>query len=438
MLLSGRSALKCVACMMVLAVLAVSCGEKKEAESSTMVTLRSQLDPVGLGGGLSRRLAADYMASRLEIRVELVQETVTTSERLARTRQYLGAQSAEVDIYMVDVVWPGLLAEHFVDLSDVIAEDRGEFFGAIVENNTVSGRLIAVPWFADAGMLYYRKDLLAKHGFAAPPMTWDELESMSRTIQQGERAAGNVEFWGYVFDAEPREGLTCVALEWIASHGGGRILEPDGTVSINSPGAIAGLERARRWIGDFVPPEVNSWAVEDARKHFQAGNSAFFRGWSYAWAVLNDESSPQRGRVGVTTMPAGPAGPATTLGGWQLAVSKYSRHPGAAKDFVRYLASAEGQSLRAELGGYLPTRERLYQSPELLEENPHFAVMADVLQSATARPSTVAGAAYNEISTIVFTGVHEMLEGKRSAEETAAELDRQIRATMARRDRLER
>lgn len=169
----------------------------------------------------------------------------SATERLAQYLQQLGAGSSDVDVYMIDVIWPGILAPHAADLTPAFKDKIGSYFPAIVQNNTVDGKLVGVPWYTDAGLMYYRKDLLEKYGIAKPPATWAELETAAQKIQDGERAAGNKDFYGFVWQGGAYEGLTCDALEWQLSNGGGSIIEPDGKVSINNPQAIAAFERAK-------------------------------------------------------------------------------------------------------------------------------------------------------------------------------------------------
>jgi trehalose/maltose transport system substrate-binding protein len=127
----------------------------------------------------------------------------------------------------------------------------------------VEGRLLALPFSANLGALYYRIDLLAKYGFAAPPATWDELELMAATIQAGERAEGRTDFWGFIWPGKNYEGLTCTALEWQVSHGGGRLIEPDGVITINTPQSITAFERAARWLGTISPVSVTEIDLGD-------------------------------------------------------------------------------------------------------------------------------------------------------------------------------
>jgi ABC-type glycerol-3-phosphate transport system substrate-binding protein len=183
---------------------------------------------------LTQAAAARYMEMHPEVTIEVLSTPDLANDRLGLYLQFFEAQSSEVDVYQIDVIWPGDLAEHMVDLNEYGAADvAGEHFPAIITNNTVDGKLIGIPWFTDAGLLYYRTDLLEKYGFDGPPATWDELEEMAQTIQDGERA-DNQDFWGYVWQGNAYEGLTCDALEWIDSNGGGTIISPGKIITINN------------------------------------------------------------------------------------------------------------------------------------------------------------------------------------------------------------
>src|SRR5205823_674100 len=147
-------------------------------------------------------------------------------------------QSSDLDVMMIDVIWPGAFAPNLVDLGPKLGDAAKNHYEGIVANDTVGGKLVSMPWFGDFGMLFYRKDLLQKYNISAPPKTWDELEQQATMIVNGEKAS-NPNFTGFVFQANAYEGLTCNALEWIASSGGGNIIEEDKSVTINNPQAVA-------------------------------------------------------------------------------------------------------------------------------------------------------------------------------------------------------
>lgn len=326
------------------------------------------------------------------------------------------------------MIWPGILANHFIDLGEHIDEAiRSEHFEAIIDNNTVDDRFVAMPWFTDAGILYYRTDLLEKYG-KQPPETWEDLAATAKEIQDGERAEGNDKMWGFVFQAKAYEGLTCDALEWVDSFGGGEIVAEDGTITINNEKAAAALDAAATWIGGIAPEGVLNYAEEEARGVFQSGNAVFMRNWPYAWSLGNAEDSTINGKIGVSALPKGGADGKNTgvLGGWQLAVSKYSENAELAADLVKYLTSEDEQKRRAIKGSYNPTIASLYQDAEVLEATPFFGELYDTFTNAVARPSKVTGEKYNQVSSEFFNAAHDVLSGKSPASDRLAALESKL------------
>jgi trehalose/maltose transport system substrate-binding protein len=273
-------------------------------------------------------------------------------------------------------------------------------------------------------LLYYRTDLLEKYGYDSPPATWDDLEEMAQTIQDGERAEGNQDFWGYVWQGNAYEGLTCDALEWIKSNDGGTIVSPDKVITINNANAVEIVDQAAGWVGTISPDGVTGFGEEDARNMWQAGNAAFMRNWPYAYSLGQGDDSAIKDVFDVQPLPAGASGAgAATLGGWQLAVSKYSEHPDVAADVALFMASAEEQKIRAIAGSFNPTVMSLYQDADVLEATPFFGSLYDVFINAVARPSTASAPQYNETSTLFFQAVHSVLTGGNDALTALEELE---------------
>jgi trehalose/maltose transport system substrate-binding protein len=261
-------------------------------------------------------------------------------------------------------------------------------------------------------VLFYRQDLLDKYHLPVP-RDWAALTAAAATVQRGERAAGNRQFWGFVWQGRAYEGLTCNALEWIASFGGGGIVAADGKVDVDTPRAIAALTMAHGWVGTVSPPGVLNYGEEEARGVFQSGNALFMRNWPYAWALAQGADSAVRGKVGVAALPAGPGGaPAAVLGGWQLAVSKFSAHPRQAAALVLYLTSRAEQKRRAIEYAYSPTMPALFDDPEVLAAAPFLARLRPVFAHALARPSAVVKTRYNQVSAAIWTRVHAALAGQ--------------------------
>jgi trehalose/maltose transport system substrate-binding protein len=310
------------------------------------------------------------------INVTLTVGPTSATERLALYQQLLAAQATDADAMMIDIIWPGILAAHAVDLSEAIGWQDGDYFERLVENNTVNGVLVGIPWYTDAGLLYYRTDLLEKHGFEGPPVTWTELEEMATAIQEAERA-DNPDFQGYV------------------------------------------------WQGA-------AYMEEEARGVWQAGNAAFMRNWPYAYAPGQEEGSAIQGAFDVTQIPMGDGDGAThaaTLGGWQVMVSRYSQNQPAAIAWAQYLTSRELQKSYAVELSRLPTIPSLYEDADVLEANPFFERLLPVFEGGSvARPSTVTADLYNQVSTAYFTALNEILTGQAAdaaarVEQLAQQLD---------------
>jgi len=362
----------------------------------------------------------------------------SATDRLAIYNQQLGAQSSDNDVYQIDVIWPGILAQHAVNLNDTLKDLAAQQLPALVENNTVNGTLVGMPWFTDAGLLYYRTDLLEKYGFENPPATWVELEQQAKAIQDGERAA-NPDFHGFVWQGAAYEGLTCNALEWQYSNGGGRIIEPDGTISIDNEQAAAAFDRARSWIGTISPEGVTTYKEPESQNVFVPGNAAFMRNWPGTWAITQDATttppSPLIGKVGVSPLPKGDgadARNAATLGGWQLMVSKYSKNPEAGIEFVKYMCSPELERAYAIERSHSPTVVSVYDDPEVVQKAEFISRLKPVFQGgAVARPSTPSGEFYNSVSVAYHQRVNQVLTGQKDGKAAVAEIKGELEDIMS-------
>jgi len=382
---------------------------------------------VGIELELTKKAARMFEEDHPNVTVDVYETPDLSDDRKGLYLQYLEAKSPKIDVFQIDVIWPGELSEHLLDLNEYGAEEVADMhFDAIIENNTVDGKLVAIPWFTDAGLLYYRTDLLEKYGYDGPPETWQELEEMAAVIQEGERE-NNPDFWGYVWQGNAYEGLTCDALEWIDSNGGGTIINDDREVTINNEKAKEAVEMAASWVGEISPPGVTGLVEESSRKIFEAGNAAFLRNWPYVYALASQEDKATAGKFDVAPLPAGDSGESSaTLGGWNLAVNKYSEHPEVAADLALFIAGYKIQKLRAVEGSFNPTIKELYQDEDVLEANPFFASLYDVFINAVPRPSSQAGKDYGLVSERFFQATHSVLTGESDVETAYSYLELEI------------
>ena len=357
------------------------------------------------------------------IRVEFLPAPETTTEQLASYRKLLEGRAKVPDVYGIDVIWSGILADNLLDLRPYVPEQEIEaHFPELIVANTVKGRLVALPANLNEGMLFYRVDLLRKYGYRAPPETWEGLELMARRIQSGERASCNKDFWGFVWEGAPSEALTCNALEWQVSEGGGTILDETGKVTVNNPHTIRAWQRAAGWVGSISPPGVVLYREWDAGNLWQAGKAAFLRSWASEYIADRGPTCLIRDRFDIAPLP-GEAKVAATLGGSGFGVSKYSLHPREAAMLVRFLSGRDEQVTRCRNTTDAPTISQLYNEPDLLATNPQFPHVLEVFRKGIVlRPTRSAGKVYPEVSRAYWEAVHAVLTRKKSAKQAADEL----------------
>jgi trehalose/maltose transport system substrate-binding protein len=413
-------------CLLVLST-AQACNKTNQAVPEVVLTI---IDQSWLDKPSQALLSEELKQFTREtgIRVQVLPAPEVALEQLDTWRNLLESGAKVPDVYGIDVIWPGILADNLVDLKAYVPEQEiAAQFPELIKNNTVNGRLVALPYNLDEGLLFYRVDLLRKYGYAAPPKIWGELENMAKRIQAGERAKGNKDFWGYVWQGAPSEALTCNALEWQVSEGGGTILDENGRITVNNPHSIAAWERAARWVGSISPPGVTAYTEGDAFNIWQTGEAAFMRNWPNAYVAARDTNSPTRDQFDVAPLPAGRAGSAATLGGQGYGVSRYSLHPREAAMLVRFLTSRNEQARRCRRSSNPPIIPELYKDPEILARNSYFSTILQAYRQGVAvRPSTVSGKKYPNVSRAYFEAVHAVLSHKKLAPQAATDLQQEL------------
>ena len=411
-------------CIVLLSLLLEGCTKPSAHEPVTLTFLEEWSNKTF---SEARQQELQQFTRETGIRVSLLPSPESARQKLVLWRELLGTGASGPDVYGLDVIWPGMLGDYFVDLKPYFATELSLQFPALAASYTVDNKLVAMAYRPDIGLLYYRTDLLRQYGYREPPRTWDELERMAARIQAGERAKGKKQFWGFVWQGAADEGLTCDALEWQAAEGGGRIIEDDQVISVNNPQAIRSWQRAAHWVGSISPPGVVGYREWDSLNVWVAGDAAFMRNWPSAYADSQAAGSLIRNKFDIALLPGGKAGRVGTLGGWGLAISRFSAHPREALELVRYLTRRDLQVKRSRLLTQPPTLPELYSLPEVLEANPRFDVLSQAFRTGfVTRPSNVAGKKYQEVTDAYIQAVHSVLTGEKTAPKAAAALQNDL------------
>ncbi len=384
------------------------CSKTAPLEPVTVTFLDIEYDTPDRFPGLAEDLRA--FTRETGIQVKRLPRPEGSLNQLAMWKELLQKGAPTPDVYGIDVIWSGLLNPYLMDLKPYFASELSSQYPVVAASYTVGDKLVAVPRHAYVGVLMYRSDLLRRYGYHGPPKTWDELEKMATRIQAGERARGQKDFWGYVWQGGVSEDLTCAGLEWQVSEGGGRIIEDNKTISVNNLQTIRVWQRAARWVGLISPPGVLAYEKWDAENVWTSGNAAFHRGWVSDYSLLNVHTPPNNATdFGVTSLPGGSKGRADTLGGNGLAVSRTSAHPQEALKLIRFLLLRDAQFMRANQHSQAPKGRELIEMPEILDPYPQPVESRQQRGRVVARPSIVSGDKYEEVSRAYIRTLHSVL-----------------------------
>jgi multiple sugar transport system substrate-binding protein len=359
-----------------------------------------------------------------DFQVEFREMAADTGQYFDQLQTEFQGGGGDIDVISGDVIWPAQFAVNgwILDLSDRFTEeDRAEFLPAPIESNTYEGKIYGVPWFTDAGLLYYRQDLLEQSGISEVPATWDEFKEVAKQVAQ-ETGTKN----GFVFQGAQYEGGVVDGLEYIWTHGGD-VLDGE-TVIIDSPEAIAGLTMERSMITDGVAPEaVTTYKEPETEPVFLGDDAVFCRTWPYLYGLASDPSiskiKPEQ--MGVAPIPAGPGGQSYSgLGGWNLFINAASDKQDQAWKFIQFLTDPEQQKLRALKDALLPPRKTLYDDPEILEKVPVMSLSKEVLLN-NARPRPLSPY-YGDMSLAMAEQFNAALKGDVTPEQAIKTLQSEL------------
>jgi multiple sugar transport system substrate-binding protein len=362
------------------------CSQESSGPQEGSVRLVLKMGKIFGGPSPLRRLLDQFEKENPGIRVKEETLPSSTDEQHQFYVTNLEGRSPDFDVFSMDVIWVSEFARAgwIKELNHLLPkEEREKFFPGPIEGVQFREEIYAVPWYIDAGLLYYRKDLLEKYGFS-PPRTWPELVRAAQAVAGKEKGV-----YGFLWQGKQYEGLVCNVLEYFGSNGG-RVLEK-GRVVIDSPRNIEALGFMKDLVGKYgvTPPLVSTSVEETARNIFGKGSALFMRNWPYAWELLQREGSLVRGKIGISPLPSFPGGSSTpTLGGWQLGLNRYSRHPREAERLLTFLASYDSQRTLALTFGYHPTRKSLYRDRQLIQRQPFLGTLYEIFLHARPRPVT--------------------------------------------------
>ena len=378
---------------------------------------------------VARKMFDEYEKQHPGVKVQLESGGATSELQRQYLSTVLGAKDSTLDIFIIDIINPAQYAaagwieplDTYLGVKDV-KQYMSRYLPAYATADVVNGKIVALPDFADAMFLYYRKDLTDKYG-VSPPATWDELAASAKKIQQGE---GNANLQGLSFQGAPIEGAVCTFLLPYWSQG----KDYQKGVKLDKKAAVNGLDM---WLGmvdkGVAKKNIAEVKTGDTVNEFMAGHVVFAINWGFAWDLFQtDAKSKVKGNVGVAKLPAMAGGqPATCIGGWQWGVSAFSKNKAEAAKLVQFMSSPDVSKYLSINGSLLPVYANVYSDPDVLKANPWYGLALPVVESAKSRPVTER---YAEVSDVVRTQTSAALARVQKPEATVDEIDNRLSRAM--------
>jgi multiple sugar transport system substrate-binding protein len=340
--------------------------------------------------------------------------------QLAQLTANLQAGSPVYDVIAMDVIWTA----EFASAGWIIPLESsmfplGDFLRPAVDTAMYNGHLWAVPYYSNAEVLYYRKDILAKAG-KQPPKTWAQLEDLAKTV------APKYGLQGYASQLAPYEGLT-VNFADVLQSAGGSILSPGGTtVTVDSPQALQGLDFLVDGLREgWIPQSSRNYEEESSWGDFESGKLLFLNNWPFIYSQASQPGPANKvyGKVGVALLPGLDGPGSSSLGGANLAVSAFSRHQATAIAFIRYLTSLPEERQMFEDSDFPPVWTSLYSDPAMIKLFPYLPVVKQAILAAQPRPSIVD---YDQASLAISSAVYQALTFKKTPQEALSEMAAQL------------
>ncbi len=369
-----------------------------------------------------RKIADEYQKRNPNVKVEVEVGGASSDAQQQYLSTVLSSKDSVLDLVLIDVIRPAQWAAQgwAEPLDSYLGADKAKilptYLKAYADANTVDGKLMALPYFADAQFLYYRKDLLEKYKRPVPK-SWDDMIETARIIMDGEKAP---QLQGFSTAGSPIEGTVCTYL--VPLWGMGSDITKDGKLNINTPEARQPFQLyGRMKQAGVLPKNIAEIPTDRIRVDFQAGNVVFAQSWGYFWnRAENDADSKVKGKIGVTVLPHDKGGKsATCIGGWQVAVSAYSKNKQEAVKFARYLSSPEVSKMQAIMASHLPVFPAVYKDAEVLKANPWFAEALPVVETAKSRPVS---AQYPQVSDAIRGNMNAYLAGTKTTDTALSDM----------------
>jgi len=377
------------------------------------------------GTGLRKTMIQLFEKENPGIKVQILQQPTNTDTTRATLSTQISGGSTSPDVFMGDVIWPGQFgSQHLaLPLNKYLPKSFfSRFAPGLVDGASYQGNVYGAPWYADAGFLYYRKDLLqAAH--LPVPTTWEQVQADSLKLVKMHKVK-----YGFVWEGSDYEGLTCDWMEYL-SDAGGQVFNAKGQPVMDSSAAVKALSFMRGLITSGASPAaVTTFQEPQAMNAFDQGDAAFLRNWDYAWS--NSQTPNQSrvvGKVGVVPLPtfAGQGGTGhACIGGWDIYINPHSKHIAQDLKFIEFITGYQAEYTMASKFSEIPTNYAVQSDPKVKDLNPVLAIVSKT--HLVGRPSQTPY--YAKVSQAIYTNINAALSGQVSVKSALAQANSQLKS----------
>lgn len=359
--------------------------------------------------GVVRQLVDKWNETHPDEQVTFKEQSNDADQQHDDLVQNLQAKQSNYDVIALDLPWTAEFAARswLQPLTGEYALDTSALLPSTVASATYNDTLYAAPKNTNGGLLFYRKDLVP-----TAPTTWAEMMASCEVAKTNDMGC-------YAGQYAPYEGLTVNTAEAINSYGG-TFVGPDGkTPTVDSPEARAGLQELVTAYSDGnIPKEAITYKEPESQSAFESGKLLFLRNWPSVYENANKDGSAVKDKVGVAPLPGSTGVGTSTLGGYNIAISAFSKNKATALDFLKFITGEQAQRIIGE-SGLPPVLPALYDDPALIEKMPYLPALKAGIENAVPRPVTPF---YPAVSKAVQDNAYAALKGEKSVDQAIKDM----------------
>lgn len=352
----------------------------------------------------------------------------TTNERKQLITRYLRNESDRIDIISIDQIWVPRFSKWCEPLDTYLDSSlRNKILPVALDACYYEQKLVALPLFLDIGLLYYREDLIktlpdAEHWInkIRSGLTWQDFTTLKKLFPNR---------FIYIFQGAAYEGLMCNFIEQYYPFTEKKVITNPEELT-NKIAALA-VTQFKKFIYEWniSPSEVTTFKENESFEFFIENEAVFLRGWpNTGWQYKIDYQDTLFESIKKAPLPY-PEGksPAYALGGWNLMLTRFSKHKTEAMEFIKFFLDESNQKIMFEFGGYTPVNKFVYSDSSFVIKHADLNLYNRLFQYGVIRPQFPY---YTKLSDILSKYINKILTKRMHIEEILLQAKQQIESSI--------